>query len=180
MAKLEDDPIINAIHKGIKRDIEIALNNNCLRAAVMLIYAGMDAMAFLDMPEAQPEVKKKDFIFWAERYVHFPCEQQLTGSDLYGARCSMLHAYGAVSRTSKVGKCRLIGYMNRSVPEIRYSTAEHLRHVVLVSIPALKDAFFKGIDKFLIDAFSNRKKAKIVEKRLKTFIHQFPYKAGSK
>jgi len=69
VVNLEDDPVINAIHKGIKRDIEIALNNKCLRAAVILIYAGMDAMGFLDLPETQSEVERKDFISWAGRYV---------------------------------------------------------------------------------------------------------------
>jgi len=180
VVNLEDDPIINAIHKGIKRDIQITLDNNCLRATVILIYAGMDAMAFLDMPKGQTEVKRKDFIDWAERYIHFPCKEQLTGADLYGARCSMLHAYGAVSRMSNAGECRVIGYMDKSLPEIRYETDEALKHLVLVSIPALKDAFFKGIDKFLVDAFSDKKKAEIVEERLRTFVQQFPYKPGGK
>ncbi len=177
MVNLNKEPIINAIEKGIKRDIEIALKNNCLRAAVILIYAGMDAMAFLDLPETQTEVQRKDFISWAEQYIRFPCKEQLTSADLYGARCSMLHAYGVVSRMSYAGKCRMVGYVDKNVPEVIYNPTIS-KDLVLVSILALKNAFFKGIDKFLKDAFSNREKAHIVEKRLKTFVHDFPVRAS--
>ena len=103
MTNLQRDPIINAVQNGIKRDIEVALTNERYRAATILIYAGMDAMAFLNMPAGHTEVSRDDFIRWAERYVRFPCREQLTGADLYGARCAMLHAYGVVSRIVEPG-----------------------------------------------------------------------------
>lgn len=103
MTDLQRDPIINAIQNGIKHDIEVALTNERYRAATILIYAGMDAMAFLNIPAGHTEVSRDDFIRWAERYVRFPCREQLTGADLYGARCAMLHAYGVVSpRSGKI------------------------------------------------------------------------------
>jgi len=175
MKDLASDAVINAIYNGIKRDIEVAISNNCLRAGVILIYAGMDAMAFLNMPPGKTEVARKDFIKWADKYVEFPCINQISGVDFYGARCSMLHAYGAVSKLSKSGECRMIGYMDKSMPEVRYNP-KISAEIVLVSIPALKNAFFNGIDKFLLDVFSDKAKAKIVEERLETFVHAFPAK----
>lgn len=173
MTDLKRDPIINAIQNGIKRDIEVALTNERYRAATILIYAGMDAMAFLNMPASQTEVSRDDFIRWAERYVRFPCREQLTGADLYGARCAMLHAYGVVSRMSRAGNCRMIGYLDQSLPEVRYNPSV-AADLVLVSITALKEAFFRGLDDFLIDAFANKSKAPIIEERLRTFVHVFP------
>ena len=173
MTDLQRDPIINAIQNGIKRDIEVALTNERYRAATILIYAGMDAMAFLNMPAGHTEVSRNDFIRWAERYIRFPCREQLTGADLYGARCAMLHAYGVVSRMSRAGECRMIGYMDQSLPQVRYNPSV-APDLVLVSISALKEAFFKGIDSFLVEAFADRGKAPIIEKRLQTFIHIFP------
>jgi hypothetical protein len=82
--ELQNDPIINTIEKGIKRDIQIALDNHCLRAAVILIFAGMDAMAFLSMPVDKNDVRREDFISWTAKYIKFPCKEQLTGEDLYG------------------------------------------------------------------------------------------------
>lgn len=173
MIYLQRDPIINVIQNGIKRDIEVALSNNCLRAAIILIYAGMDAMAFLDMPLDKSEVTRDEFIRWADRYIRFPCKEQLSGADLYGARCAMLHAYGAVSHLSRSGKCRKVIYMDKSVPEVLYNPSGSADRVY-VSIPALKKAFFTGIDNFLVDVFSDKIRSEKVEERLQTFVHTLP------
>lgn len=101
MADLSRDPIINAIHNGIKRGIRGALENDCLESAViLLILCGIDAMAYLAMPASQEDVTRSDFVRWVERYSKFPCKEQLTGLDLYGARCSMLHTVKNLPRLS--------------------------------------------------------------------------------
>ena len=121
MADLSRDPIINAIHNGIKRGIRGALENDCLESAViLLILCGIDAMAYLAMPASQEDVTRSDFVRWVERYSKFPCKEQLTGLDLYGARCAMLHNFGAVSDLSRKEKCRQVAYMDKSVPEVRF------------------------------------------------------------
>jgi hypothetical protein len=51
MVDLSRDPIINAIQNGIKRGIRVALENGCLGSAVILILCGVDAMAYLAMPD---------------------------------------------------------------------------------------------------------------------------------
>lgn len=175
MTDLKKDPIINAIYNGIRHGIEVALENNCLSSCIILIYAGIDSMAYLDMPENQSEVTREDFIRWAEKYIKFPCKEQLSGADLYGARCAMLHQYGVESRMSSEGKCRIVGYMDKSVPEVRYNPLINKSHV-FISVPALKSAFFVGIDNFLINAFSDRTKAETVETRLAKFVQAFPMK----
>ena len=67
MSDLTQDPIINAIHKGIKHDIDVVIENNCFRAAAILIYSAMDTMAFLNMPFGKMNVAGSDFIEWADR-----------------------------------------------------------------------------------------------------------------
>ena len=179
MPNLQRDSIVNTINQGIRRDIEVALANNCLRAAIILIFSGIDAMTYLDLPENETDVTRGHFIRWCDRYIRFPCQEQLTGADLYGARCSMLHTYGAVSRLSRAGKCRKVGYMDKSVPEIRANKAIDPT-LVLVSVPGLRDAFFAGMDRFLVDAFADKKKAPVVESRIQTFVHAFPTKGKIK
>ena len=169
MTSLDKDPVINAIYKGIKAGIEVTLNNECLSSCVILIYAGIDSMAYLDMSPSQSEVTSGDFVQWVDKYMRFPCREQLNGADLYGARCAMLHQYGVESRMSREGKCRVVGYMDKGVPEIRYDSSVSKDHV-FVSVPALKNAFFAGIDKFLVDVFSNKTRAETVEARLKNFV----------
>lgn len=172
MENLNSDPIINAINNGIRRGIQIALDNKCYSSTVILIYSGIDAMAYLNMPAKQEDVTKNDFIEWSDKYIKFPCKEQLTGKDLYGARCAMLHNYSVFSRMSRNGECREIGYMDYSIPEVRFNpnVSESL---ILVSIQALASSFFRGIEKFLIDLFSNKDKSIVAEERLKNLVHTY-------
>ena len=85
----------------------------------------------------------------------------------------MLHNYSAFSRMSRQGECRNIGYMDQSVPEVRYNPNVS-GSLVLVSVPALAEAFFRGVDQFLIDLFSDSEKAQVAEERFKKLVHMFP------
>ena len=172
---LSKDPLINAVHNGIKRGIRVALENNCLGSAVILILSGIDAMAYIAMPASQDDVTRDDFVIWTAQYIKFPCVEQLTGLDLYGARCAMLHNYGTASKLSRKGKCRQVGYMDKSVPEIRFDPNVS-NDLVLVSVPALADAFFPGVDKFLVDLFTDNNKTSIAEQRLKKLVQAIPLK----
>ena len=155
----------------------MAIENDCLGSAVILILSGIDSMAYLAMPATQDDVTRSDFVRWAEQYIKFPCNEQLTGLDLYGARCAMLHNYGIASDLSRKGKCRQIGYMDRSVPEVRFEPKVS-RDLVLVSVPALADAFFSGVDKFLLDLFVDKKMASVAEQRLEKLVQAMPFKNG--
>ncbi len=173
MVSLREDPIVNAIYGGIKKGIQIAIDNECFDSAVVLILSGIDSMAYLNMPGEQEDVTKNDFIKWADQYIKFPCKEQLTGLDLYGARCAMLHSFGVVSKLSREGKCRIVGYMDKSIPEVRYNPNVS-KKLVMVSVPALAESFFQAIDQFLVDLFANPAKAKVAEKRLHSFVQKLP------
>jgi hypothetical protein len=47
----------------------VLLEKKCYGSAVILIYAGIDAMAFLGMPANRQDVTSHDFITWAEKYM---------------------------------------------------------------------------------------------------------------
>ena len=76
---MERDPISKAIYGGIKRGIQVAVENNCYGSAVILILSGIDSMAFFNMPESQTDVTGSDFIDWVDRYIKFPCNEKLHG-----------------------------------------------------------------------------------------------------
>ena len=166
---LSKDPLTNAVHDGIKRGIRVCLENNCLGSAVILVYSGIDAMAYLGMPLDQADVGKTDFIDWCDKYIRFCGGQQLTGRELYGARCGVLHTYGVESRLSRRGDCRKLGYMDRSDPEIWYAPSDN-PNFALVSIEALANAFFVAVDRYLIDLFADASRAPVAEKRLRTLL----------
>src|SRR5262249_10261579 len=140
------------------------------RGAVLLIYAGMDTMAYLGMPAEQQEVKRDDFIKWAENYIRFPCKEQLSGEELYAARCATLHTYGTESRMNRKEAIRQLCYMNASIPEIRSAPTQP--HLAIVSIPALAEAFFQGIDRFIVDLFTDSRRRPIAEARFQKIMHE--------
>lgn len=170
---MKRDPISNAIYGGIKNDIKICLDHKLHTACALLTFAGIDAMAFLNMPKYQTSVKKKDFVKWSNKYIKFNSIERLSGLELYGARCALIHNYGATSELARQGKVRIIGLVDQCEPPIIYNEKVNDR-LVLLSIEALVDSFFNGIDLFLIDLFSNNKKCEVLEGRLNSFIQKIP------
>ena len=162
---LENDPIQNAIYGGIKRSIEVCMENNCFAAATILTYSGIDTMAYLSMPAGQVDVTRRDFIAWCDRFMRLPGNEQIAGIEYYGARCSTLHTYGVDSKLSREKKCRKIGYMDDSVPAVRFE-ASIAPDFLLLSVKALTEAFLNGIDSFLSDAYADIGKARLIEGRL--------------
>jgi hypothetical protein len=178
MTDFSKDPVVNAIHQGIKQGVRVTLDNKCYGSTVILILAGIDAMAFLEMSSQQEDVTRKDFIHWANRYIQFDGKDQLTGEDLYGARCAMIHNYGVRSKLSREGKCRMVGYKDGGKPIVYNPSIT--KELVMVSIPALAEAFFTGVDQFLIKLFANPEKAKVAEGRLQSLVQCLPIRIDSK
>jgi hypothetical protein len=170
----EDDPLHNFVHHQLKRSIRLLVDAQCWSAAIVLVYAGIDTMAYLGLPKGQLNVSRSDFIAWAGRYIRFPSSEQLTGEDLYGARCAMLHQFGVTSSMSRKGECRVIGYTDHSVPETLCNRAES-ESLVLVSTKALVDAFLKGVDQYLVDLFSDPDRAQVAEARLQHVVVERRY-----
>ncbi len=158
--QLAEDPLINAIYQGIKRGIQVTYNNECYRACLILIYCGIDAMSYLNMPTNQAEVHADDFIQWVEEYLSPNLKNsttQVTGKELYIARCAVVHTYGVEALKTKSGSARAIGYMIGG----RQSTvwdATVTPNLILLRLETLRDAFFTAIDRFLIEGYADKQK----------------------
>jgi len=103
----------NAVASNIETHvaaIRLCLDNHLHMPGLVLIYCGIDVLANLCRPADNPEVMPTDFVNWSERYME--CEKHLgvSGLDLYGARCGILHAYTMDSRLSTKGRARRILY----------------------------------------------------------------------
>lgn len=85
----------------------------------------------------------------------------------------MLHNYGVVSKLTRQGKCRMVGYMDKSIPEVIYDPVD--KDLVMVSITGLAEAFFRGVDRFIIELFGDPAKAPLAQQRLRKLVHTLPY-----
>lgn len=175
MSPLAEDLILRVIEDGIKRPIRILLEQRCYPAALVLMYSGMDTMAYLDMPAEKTDVMRSDFIEWAEKYMTLSDGQQLTAPDLYGARCSVLHG-GAHSRFSREGKGKMIGYfVAQTMQPLMDLEAAAETTLVMISVEELIEAFFAAVDRFLNDLARDEQKAAVAEQRLNLLLRTFPY-----
>ena len=82
--------------------------------------------------------------------------------------------FGAQSKMSRTGQYRVILWMDKSIPPVilepKFPT------FVMVSIPALRDVLFEGMDRFLIDLYKNpgSKEARLADMRFQKFVHKMP------
>jgi hypothetical protein len=168
------DPLTNAV-LSIKGGIDAAINGDYFGSAIILIYSAMDVMAYLGIPANKPEVQRGDFINWASRYIKFKGHEKVTGVELYAARCGMLHTYGIQSRDTKSGKARQIGYVwgTEADEDVKYNPSVD-KQLVLVSIQALRDVLFEGIDRYLVDLFEDPARRPAAEKRVRWLVATFP------
>ena len=176
---LPTDLIDNAIYKGIIRSIKVALKGNCHRAALILIYAGIDALANLNRPEGQEKVEVDDFITLADKYIKL--DPKVTGDEFYSARCALLHTYGMESMRTKSGTRQIAyRYDDEHVPAkyVARLPPKLSKEMVLVSFEVLADAFFRGVEQFLKDLHTETAKDPVrkqtIEARLRKFLIAIP------
>jgi hypothetical protein len=157
----------------IEHDIKVALDNRAIGGALILTYAAIDAMAFLSMPESQKEVNGKDFINWVEKYMKTDSKQpyQYQGIDLWGARCGIVHRYGATSKISDSGQCKIFNYHNGSEHIYNPSVDENL---VAISWPRFIKDFFGAMKEFLTDIMKDEELKKKVDKRIVDLFYVSP------
>ncbi len=170
------DPLINAIYQGIKRGIQVTYDNECYRACLILIYCGIDAMAYLHLPTNRADVHADDFIQWVERYLSPNLKNsatQVTGEELYSARCAVVHTYTVESRRTKSGSARAIGYTIGGGQSVVWDATVN-PDLILLRLETLRDAFFTAIDRFLIEGYADKQKQPILETRLRKLLNTTP------
>ena len=165
MDALDAAAVEAVVEKGIRRPIRLLLGERCYPAALVLIYSGMDTMAFLNMPPERTDVMRSDFIAWADEYMRISLPDPPRGCDLYGTRCSILHG-GAPSRFTREGRGRLLRH-----PEMPCNGSD-------LSVPDLADAFFAAIDRFFARLAADPLKAAAANRRLEELRAAGPYDTG--
>ncbi len=171
---LNQDRVINPIYRGVKRGIQVALENQCWGSAVTLIFCGIDMLVHLGRPEGQAEVTTEDFEAWVDRHIVIDSPTRITPGEFYSARCAVVHTYGVESRRTKGGRARRIAFVVHEGRPIVYNETLH-PDFLLLDVPSFADAFFRGMDRFLIEIFADPTRKKLVEPRLEELLNAMPY-----
>jgi len=130
--------------------IDLCLKNQFIVPTLILIYSGIDSVAWLGLPPDKDDVGRKNFIDWADNYME--CEQKLgvRGIDLYAARCGVLHTHTADSRLSREQSATRIFYANgdRDPDEANAINRQLGLSEVVIKIEDLFGAFSHGLNRF--------------------------------
>ena len=89
--------------------VRITINHQLQVPSLILIYSGIDVAGWLGAEKPNMKVQES-FVSWVENFM-FPIGQSsCSATDLYSARCAILHTLTPDSRLSKLGKARRIAY----------------------------------------------------------------------
>ena len=171
---LNRDPVVNVIYTGIKAPVELCINNNAERAALILMYASIDSLAKLGLPSDREKSTRNDYAAWCDKYLIFNSKNKVTGLEWYAARCGFLHNYTAESNLSNDGKVRMLSYYSDDKgSDIIYQPTES-PDLVLIKTERLIEVFFKGLDLFIVDLYKNVDHS-VIENRFNKMFHLFTY-----
>jgi hypothetical protein len=94
----------------LTKAIHLLWDEDLVIPALMLLYATIDGLAWLQRKDLKGNSNSGDFRDWVDRYLLPDWKTAVTSEALWAARCALLHSQAAESRQSRAGK----------VPEIWY------------------------------------------------------------
>jgi hypothetical protein len=149
--------------------IEVAISNNYILPALILIYSGIDSASWLAINNDNIPVKKR-FISWVNKFLLPAGKISSTAEELYYARCGILHTLTAYSDKRNIRK---ISYS--------YGTADNNKFQIVldkisekgfvsVHINDLYSAYCFALAKFFEESLENKSLAdQIKHKAVKYF-----------
>jgi len=164
--------------KVLLKAIDTCLKNELQLPGLILLYTGIDSMAWLNRPKLQPDVRRNDFIYWVNRYLLPDSGLACEALDLYAARCALVHSYTSESSLTRQGKAKEIAYpwgkggakkLQKAMNSVDKNRA------IAVHIEDLFHAFQNGIERFK-EALSNDPiRAQLVFERIaKKYYEELP------
>jgi len=146
--------------------IEDCLEKRRLLPCLVLLYTGLDVMASLE--RQQSEGTKAAFVRWVDKYFLKAQPLSCNATELYAARCGVLHTFTAESDLSRQRKARMLIYAwgDASVEDLA-QTAVLLNRDDMVSVHVrdLIDAFQHGIAEYIQELNADFKRQRVVTQR---------------
>ena len=172
---VELSDIYNVV-KDIKGGINVCMDKKHGGSLLKLIYRGIDTMAYLTIPDELSPRKtarkqKVHFKQWVDNYLRYlnpVCKSEY----IWEARNGLLHTHGTESVGVTEGHAPRIYYYAKNYPPIRQALSDG-EHVIFLSLPTLIQEFFRGMDQFIIDVYSDDGKRMVAERRCETMLQVF-------
>jgi len=148
------NPFIHRNFSQIFQTVRWSLDQKLTIPALILIYTAIDIAAGLNGGSGNPQQK---FEHWVNEYLSPETSFRCSASDLFGARCGLVHGFSPVSGLSKKGKARKIVYAHgTSKAETLAKLTRTVRMTeVVLHVEGLFECTRQGIGHFLEEAENN-------------------------
>jgi hypothetical protein len=159
--------------------IQLTLDAKKHLPALILIYSAIDVLAWLNRPYSNLDVTRDDFILWVDQFMLPGSSLRCSATDLYSARCGVVHSYQAESNLARKGKAKQLWYAwgkgnaNRLMTRIQQARLE--KKAVAVQIEVLFETLKEGFSRFLKALETNPSHAKVVDQRANKFFSNIPH-----
>jgi hypothetical protein len=155
--------------------IKTCIESRLTLPSLVLIYSAMDIVASL---ERQPgDGIGHTFKAWVDRYALKARPLSVTSTDLYSARCAVLHTLTADSDLTRAGKARKICYAWGSGDPIELQEAIRRAAGVDAAVLHIEDlrwALLDGLHLWYTDIHSDSARFKVVEAAAATWFINVP------
>lgn len=155
--------------------IRACIENKILLPGLILLYSGIDIMAWLNMPKSRTEAKTVDFINWVNKYIPLN-DINCSAIDLYAARCALLHSYTADSKLSNKGVAKKFFYAWGSSNETNLQKVidYYGEPIISVHVNKLLLGFITGVERFKQDIANDQKLAERISMRSQKIFTNMP------
>lgn len=168
--KRSRDQLHNAI-KDLVTSINLLHQNGLLLPAMMMCYATIDILAALARPQNKEESDGKDFRDWVERYLLPDSKLPCSATDLWAARCGLLHTYTPNARDVRKGKALKLLYIEGRVDESMRASMQfvHGDYIAIVT-QDLYNAITFSLNQFMEELKVDESLARRVTMRANEFL----------
>lgn len=154
--------------------IDTCIEKGYLLPSLILIYSGIDALASLNRSKEKEKVTRSDFKKWCADYLLPESGLNCSDTDLYAARCGILHTSTAESDLSKKDEAVELIYCIGNISEKQSIYQEIInqkypRKTIIVNIEDLEKAFKNSYFLFVSGLEDNLVKREMVYDRAKYY-----------
>lgn len=176
---MRNDPDLEEVvygPRGMLSGIQAVLDAQCLVSGVSLIFSTMDAISALTRPDPSSDTNKLIFEAWVNKYLLESSSLRCSATDLYAARCGILHTYGYESRLGRQQQSRPIVYEWLSGPSADLG-AKLPPNAIIVKVDSLFVALKSAIQKYLYDLERDPTLESLLEGNLPSLLCYIPWPA---
>ncbi len=158
--------------------IDSVIREGAILPGLILIYSGIDIMAWLNRDNTNQGNQRSYFKNWVNNYLLPDSGLNCNADDLYAARCAILHTYTSESDLSKDGKARKIFYAcgptdGDKLQQYINISSESGKTIVL-HVDTLNNAFKNAFKYFNRALNKNQSLSKLVSKRSDKYLVSIP------